>query len=240
MCSQANIQGVFNERVEHLDKFRRLMGDRLLEHHLIAQDAEVVLLARSFDIYGDISSVSPFKVDGPSVPLGVTSEGVYYLTDSKGRFIHVILFGGRKQLAVWNPELRVSYLIDSQGRYIHVRGEKVVVNPFVKRVLLDKTPDMSYVQKTFANYLVENSENYPYFVQMTMTDMPRHLNLGDRLRLGETVYEVRLVSPVSRLNDSIQKVMVCPVLFSDVPEQATVDPPFVPVEDDRYKKSVIL
>lgn len=173
--SQAKIQGVLDERVEHLNKFRRVMGDRLLDHHLISQDAQVFLFDRSFDIYRDISSVAP-----PSPIL-------------------------------------------------------------VKKVLLDKAPDMHYVQQLFDNWLVESSENYPYLVQLTLTGLPRPLNLGDRLKMGEGVYEVRLVSPINRLNDSIQKLMVCPVLFSDVKEnKTTVDPPFVPKINNNYKKSSMM
>ena len=210
MSSQAQIQGVFNDRVEHLNNFRRIMGDIVLDHHLISQDAEVMLLARSFDIYGDISSVAPF-----------------YAFSSK-------------KLAIYDNESGLSFLADRNGDIVRVRGVPVVVEPYIKKVLFDKAPDMHYVQQEFSNWLVENSANYPYLVQMTMTDMPRHLNLGDRLKLGETVYEVRLVSPISRLNDSIQKVMVCPVLFSDVPVQEEVNTPFVPEVNDSYKRSKVI
>jgi hypothetical protein len=188
------------------------MGDVVLKHHLISQDAEVLLLARSFDIYGDISSVIPF-----------------YITNDINT------------LAAYDEASDTLYLVDRDGNYLtDESGERLIGEKFTKKVLFDKIPELHYVQKTFTDYLVENSSNYPYLVQITMTDMPRHLNLGDRLKLGETMYEVRLVEPISRLNDSIQKVMVCPVLFSDVPEVTQIDDPFIPEVNEIYKKSKVL
>lgn len=206
-ASQANIQGVFNERVDHLNEYRRIMGDIILDHHLISQDAEIQLFDRSFDIHGDISSVAPFVPPVESAPDDETQE-----TNNEGS----------EEGDLNEPEVPTPPA------------------PFIKKVLFDKAPNLNYVQETFDNWLVENSEQYPYLVQITMTDMPRHLNLGDRLKLGETIYEVRLVTPISRLNDSIQRVMVCPLLFNDVPEKETVDLPFIPEENPTYKKSKIL
>ena len=54
---QANIQGVFNERVEHLNKFRRIMADVQLNLNLISQDVTIVLNQNAIDLYHDSSLV---------------------------------------------------------------------------------------------------------------------------------------------------------------------------------------
>lgn len=204
MKSQANIQGVYNDRIDHLNKFRRVMTDVNLKHNLISQEATIMLLAKSFDQYEDISSVSLFYF--------LAQDGVLAIPDSDGSLTAVDVATG-----VTLPERRV-------------------VAPFKKQVLFSKTPDMAYVQKNFKGFLVENSENYPYLIQITTTDMPRLLSFGDRLILEDQSYEVRLVQPINRLNDSVQKVMVTPVTFTDVPVKLTVDDPIEIEVLSSYKK----
>lgn len=249
MGSQAEIQGVFNERVEHLNKYRRLMADALLGRHLIAQDAEILLLAKSFDQYEDISSVSLFYY--------LAEGGVLAIPDSDGSLIAIGALASPEASAITSNDKDFTYKKVEMQLPVSLGGsdsvavetdsgtvplaityfsERYVVKPFFKKVLFSKTPKMSYLQKTFSGLLVENVESYPYLVQLTTTGLPRLLAFGDRLILGQNTYEVRLVQPINRLNDSVQKVMVSPVNFTDVPVQDTVDPPVdVPIFED-YKK----
>lgn len=235
MASQAEIQGVFNERLEHLNNFRRVMTDALLERHLISQDAEILLLAKSFDQYEDISSVSLFYY--------LAENGVLSIPDSDGSRIAIGALTSPKAVEITSNEEVYTHkemtTVIEEGTPplpITLFSERYIVKPFMKKVLFDKAPDMTYLQKTFTGRLVENVQNYPYLIQLTTTDMPRLLSFGDRLILGENTYEVRLVQPINRLNDSVQKVMVSPVNFTDVPVKETVDPPVdIPILEN-YKK----
>lgn len=252
MSSQANIQGVFNERVEHLNKFRRVMTDALLEHHLISQEAEILFLAKSFDQYEDISSVSLFYYlaennilsipdsDGSRIAIGTYSspEAAAIISNDKD-FLRRELVGEATPLTFDDADTSSSETVDVEVQRplaIDFFYQRYVVKPYKKTVLFDKAPNMAYIQKLFTGRLVENIENYPYFVQLTTTGMPRRLSFGDRLLLGENTYEVRLVQPVSRLNDSVQRVMVSPVNFTDVPVKDTVDPPIETPILENYKK----
>ena len=94
MKSQAEIQGVLNERVEHLNKFRRILTDVNLEHNLLSQEAEILMISKSFDQYEDISSISLFYF--------LAENGVLAIKDSDGSLIEV-----DKATGVVLPERRV-------------------------------------------------------------------------------------------------------------------------------------
>lgn len=54
--SQAEIQGIYDERVDHLNKFRTGMADIQLDFNAIAQDVTVQLMSKKKDIYSDTTT----------------------------------------------------------------------------------------------------------------------------------------------------------------------------------------
>lgn len=51
--SQAETQGIYSSRIEHLNEFRTGMADRALALNALSQLVQVKLMEKSVDIYGD-------------------------------------------------------------------------------------------------------------------------------------------------------------------------------------------
>lgn len=56
MPEQSEIQGIYDQRVSHLNKFRTGMADIALEHNALAQQVQVHFMSKVKDIYSDTSN----------------------------------------------------------------------------------------------------------------------------------------------------------------------------------------
>ena len=137
--SQAEIQGIFSERVEHLNTFARVMADIQVSHNPLAQDVTLIFNKKTSDVYYDTSI---------------------------------------------EEETRIK-----------------------KRVLISKKYNLYYVQDLFQT-LVEPTTEMPWIVTLTLTSLPRHLQMDDQILIGDELYTVSRVSPKNRIQDSIQKVLI--------------------------------
>lgn len=83
-----------------------------------------------------------------------------------------------------------------------------------KRAVVSKSPDMNYVQDLF-DVLLEEEDKQPWLVKLTISSLPRLINHDDRIVIAGQTYSVSLVSPINRLNDGIQKILVYPERSED-------------------------
>lgn len=142
MQAQNELQGIYDERVSHLNKFRIGMADIALRRHPLAQVVGVTLMSKEEDIYGDTSNEVEVRVD--------------------------------------------------------------------KLALVNKSPDLSYVQDYFDDLIEDVDDKIPWLVKMTITGLPRLINHDDRILIADEVYSVSKVSPINRMNDGLLKVLVYP------------------------------
>jgi hypothetical protein len=61
--SQAEIQGVFDERVEHLNEYRTGMADIALEFNALSQVVHITFMTKETDIYGDTTDAVESELD---------------------------------------------------------------------------------------------------------------------------------------------------------------------------------
>lgn len=141
MQEQSEIQGVYDKRVNHLNKFRVGMADIAMQFNAIAQQVTVIFMKKITDVYNDTSVEEESRVE--------------------------------------------------------------------KRAVVSKSPDMNYVQDLF-DTLVEEEEKQPWLIKLTISKLPRLINHDDRIIIAGEVYSVSMASPINRLNDGIQKVLVYP------------------------------
>lgn len=142
MQAQNELQGIYDERVSHLNRFRKGMADIALRRHPLAQKVVVAFMSKDEDIYGDTCNE------------------------------------------------------------VEVRVEKLA--------LVNKSPDLSYVQDYFDDLVEDIDDKMPWLVKLTTTDLPRLINHDDRILIADEVYSVSKVSPINRMNDGLLKVLVYP------------------------------
>ncbi len=78
-----------------------------------------------------------------------------------------------------------------------------------KWAIVEKNPDMNFVQE-LGDTLLEDTEQLPWLVTLTMTNMPRHLNHDDSIIIDGMKYTVSFVKPSNRFLQGVFYALVYP------------------------------
>lgn len=85
----------------------------------------------------------------------------------------------------------------------------VVEQTVTKEVILQKNPDLMYINATIGE-LLDDGDELPWIMILTLKDLPRTLRLGDYVRLDDLIYKVSGVRPVNRENPNVIQCFLHP------------------------------
>lgn len=123
-----------------------------------------------------------------------------------------------------NPLATDVMVIFTDTEYDHYQeGKAVETSRTLKRAIIRKDEDMNYVQFVEDLRLLEDIEQLPFTVTMSITDLERVPRANDMININGIEYTISMVKPVNRFTESVVICLIYPE--RDVPQDELYDDP---------------
>lgn len=100
-------------------------------------------------------------------------------------------------------------ILNETRRDIYQDAIALEVDRVKKHVVIKKNLDMSYVQE-LGDVLLEDSDQIPWLVSMTISDLPRIPRMDDQLLVEGIKYTISFVRPLNRSLSSVVILLIYP------------------------------